>query len=248
MIVSTVNSKGGVGKTTIAVHLADWLRLHGYEVVLVDCDAQRLSSRWLGFACPELNTVVLDTPVAIEARLPVLNDRYDAVIVDAPGGLGDIAGAILGQTDAVFIPTGPSNLDIMALSWATTTVHEVQRLRGGLPQTVIIPVQARAGRRTTNNLIERAQQFGFGITESLLPYREIYAQVSGLDDRPPKLLWQLGRSKRVRQAALEMDALLQEIFPEACEGDPNRIARMVSTKHQPCIEVKGNDTRKVANG
>ena len=194
MIIATVNSKGGVGKTTLAVHLADWLRIHGYSTSLVDCDAQRLSSRWLVEAMPEIDSVVLETPDEISSHLDESAPSYDAVIVDAPGGLGDIAGATLKKADAVFIPTGPSNLDIMALDWATTTVHEVQKLRGGLPQTVIIPVQAQVGRRTTKNLMAKVRSFGFGITKSLLPYREIYAQVSGLEDQPPRLLWQLGRN------------------------------------------------------
>ncbi|MDZ4851409.1 MAG: ParA family protein [Pirellulaceae bacterium] len=32
------NSKGGVGKTTMAGHLAGWLHAHHQKVVLVDCD------------------------------------------------------------------------------------------------------------------------------------------------------------------------------------------------------------------
>ena len=76
--------------------------------------------------------------------------------------------------------------------------------------------------------MSKANDFGFGITKSTLPYREIYAQVSGMNDRPPCLVWQLGRSKRVREAALEMDAVFREVFPEACEENPraDRFARV----------------------
>lgn len=240
MIIATVNAKGGVGKTTLAVHLADWLQLHGWETTLADCDAQRLSSRWLRAARPELATHVMDRADVIEAEIPRLAEKYEAVVVDAPGGLGDVAGAILSKARAIFIPTGPSNLDIMALDWATTTVREVQELRGGLPQAVIIPMQARAGRATTQNLLSKAHQFGFGITKTAVPYREIYAQVSGLEDRPPRLLWQLGRSKAVRQASLEMDELFQGIFPEACEQDPLLIRRLVTPRKAMQRSTKTN--------
>lgn len=230
MIITAANSKGGVGKTTIAVHLADWLRLHGWNTVLVDCDAQRLSSWWIETGSPELPTVVLDSPKAIAKELPRLSDKFDAVVVDAPGGLGETTGAILAAADAVFVPTGPSNLEIIALEWTTKTIHEIQAVRGGLPQTVVVPIRATAGRVSTRHLIEKAKSYGFGITPTTLPYREIYVQVSGTDSQPPKLLWQLGRRKAVRQAALEMDALFQGVFPEGCEQNPRLIEDLVTPK------------------
>ncbi|MBL9081841.1 MAG: ParA family protein [Planctomycetales bacterium] len=45
MIITIANSKGGVGKSTLAVHLAAWLHEHGHSVTLADCDTQQSSSR-----------------------------------------------------------------------------------------------------------------------------------------------------------------------------------------------------------
>ena len=247
MIIAAVNSKGGVGKTTISVHLTDWFGVHGWTACLVDCDAQRLSSRWLAAASPETPSFVMDSSEQIASELPSLASSFEPVVVDAPGGLGEITGAILAAADAIFIPTGPSNLDIMALDWATSTVHEIQRLRNGQPQAVIIPVQASPRRLTTKHLMEKARGLGFGVTNTVVPYRQIYAKAAGLEDRPPRLLWQLGRSKEVRQASLELDALFQEVFPEACEQSPERIAELVQPRTFKCGEMNDAE-RKVANG
>ena len=43
-IVFIANSKGGIGKSTLAVHLAAWLSRQGHRVTLADCDTQQSSS------------------------------------------------------------------------------------------------------------------------------------------------------------------------------------------------------------
>lgn len=40
VVVAVQNFKGGVGKSTITKHFADYLALHGYKVLVIDCDPQ----------------------------------------------------------------------------------------------------------------------------------------------------------------------------------------------------------------
>ena len=44
--ILVASSKGGVGKTTLATHLAAQAALSGQRTVLVDADPQRSSTRW----------------------------------------------------------------------------------------------------------------------------------------------------------------------------------------------------------
>jgi chromosome partitioning protein len=48
-VVSLANFKGGVAKTTTAVHLAQYLALRGYRVLLVDLDSQASATGAFGF-------------------------------------------------------------------------------------------------------------------------------------------------------------------------------------------------------
>ena len=46
MIVALLNQKGGVGKTTLATHIAGELAMRGQHVVLLDADPQGSSLDW----------------------------------------------------------------------------------------------------------------------------------------------------------------------------------------------------------
>src|SRR5438477_557979 len=84
MIIVVANSKGGVGKSTLAVHLAAWLHEQGHSVTLADCDTQHSSSQWVKEAAPDVKTVQLADPNEILDRLPALGRHTDYVVADVP--------------------------------------------------------------------------------------------------------------------------------------------------------------------
>lgn len=49
-VITLLNEKGGVGKTTLATHVAAGLALHGYKVILMDADPQGNATSALGLA------------------------------------------------------------------------------------------------------------------------------------------------------------------------------------------------------
>ncbi|MEM7568539.1 MAG: AAA family ATPase [Pseudomonadota bacterium] len=48
-IVAVQNFKGGVGKSTVTTHLAHYLAVQGYRVLVVDCDSQATTTTLFGF-------------------------------------------------------------------------------------------------------------------------------------------------------------------------------------------------------
>jgi chromosome partitioning protein len=59
-VVAVQNFKGGVGKSTVASHLAQYLAIKGYRVCLIDCDSQGSSTALLGYV-PDLDIEEGDT-------------------------------------------------------------------------------------------------------------------------------------------------------------------------------------------
>lgn len=59
-VIAVQNFKGGVGKSTISVHLAQHLATKGYRVCLIDCDSQASTTSLFGYV-PDLDLEESDT-------------------------------------------------------------------------------------------------------------------------------------------------------------------------------------------
>src|SRR5271166_5248801 len=59
-VIAVQNFKGGVGKSTVSVHLAQYLAIRGYRVCLIDCDSQGSATMMMGYV-PDLDIAEEDT-------------------------------------------------------------------------------------------------------------------------------------------------------------------------------------------
>ena len=141
MIYGLTNSKGGVGKTTIAVQLAAWLAGKKRTVIFIDADPQQSASAWIKGLSMNILLETLDDPEEIARRIATLADEADDIVIDGPAGLSETTRAIMIRADKVFLPCGPSILDIRAASKAVDLLREAQKIkaRNGLPKGALIP-------------------------------------------------------------------------------------------------------------
>lgn len=136
MLIGVINQKGGVGKSTTAAHLAYWLSHHRQQNTLViDSDSQQSSSQWL--ESMGMTFRVIDDPEELFETATDLADQYDSIVIDAPGVLGETTKSILLAVDLALIPAQATQLDLASTEKIVRLVHNVQKVRKGLPQAAV---------------------------------------------------------------------------------------------------------------
>lgn len=120
MIFAVVNTKGGVGKTTLAVHLAAMLMERG-STLIIDGDPQESAACWVAwrkegdrdYPTPAIRCL---TGKAILDQGRPLAAHFENTVIDAGGR--DSAGlrSALVLAQRAVIPIGTSNLDVAAMS------------------------------------------------------------------------------------------------------------------------------------
>jgi chromosome partitioning protein len=139
MIVSFLNQKGGVGKTTLAVHVADALARRNKRVLLVDADPQGSALDWSAARQSESHFPVAGLPrPSIHKELPTLGSGFDAVIIDGPPRVYDVARSAIMASDLVLVPVQPSPYDVWAAKEIIDLMHEATAFKPNLKSAFVI--------------------------------------------------------------------------------------------------------------
>ena len=130
MIVALLNQKGGVGKTTLATHIAGELAMRGQHVVLLDADPQGSSLDWTQRrsqqGLPRLFSAVGLARETLHQEAPELARRADHVVIDGPPRIAALARSALLAAERVLIPVQPSPYDLWASAEMVALIREAQ--------------------------------------------------------------------------------------------------------------------------
>lgn len=124
-VISVLNQKGGVGKTTLTIHLATAFARRGSKVLLVDADPQASALDWSGARQTEPLFPVVGIPKAsLHKELPSLQGHYHTVLIDGPPRVYDVARSAIMASQLVLIPVQPSPYDVWAAKEIVDLLHE----------------------------------------------------------------------------------------------------------------------------
>jgi len=112
-VVVVANPKGGVGKSTLATHIAGYYASRGHAVMLGDADRQQSSRLWLGLR-PAAARAISSWDVG-QGQLARPPKGTTHVVLDTPAGLhGKALRDVLRSAGKVVVPLAPSVFDIFA--------------------------------------------------------------------------------------------------------------------------------------
>ena len=206
MIISFVNQKGGVGKTTTAINLAISLKKKNYNLVFIDADPQGSAVQWHAIEGNK-SFEILHHPSPIHATdIRQLSMNYDYVIIDAPPAIGDISKAILAVTDLAIIPLSPSALDVWSCWGTLKMIDEIRPLNSDIEVKLLINRKI-PGTKIGRDSREAMKQFQMDVFNTELCQRVAFidAMTSGVS-----VMQYAPHSK----AAGEIERLCEEIIPQ----------------------------------
>ena len=155
MIISIANTKGGVGKTTLAVQIAVNRPLEGLDVWLIDGDRQGTAAAAIA-ARAEANQVpgiaCAQYPDGPQLRAQVQQQAYkwDDIVIDVGGRDSTALRASLILADVLIVPFAPRSYDVWALDDMAALVDEAHSVRDGLKAYAVLNM-ADPGERSTDN-------------------------------------------------------------------------------------------------
>lgn len=142
MILAVGNTKGGVGKTTLAVNLAVARALAGRDLLLVDGDEQGTALTFTELRTDRLGaagyTAVALTGAALRSQVRQLAAKYDDIIIDVGGRDTGSLRAALTVADTLLVPVQPRSFDVWALDQVAALVAEAREINEGLRAVAVL--------------------------------------------------------------------------------------------------------------
>lgn len=175
MIISFLNQKGGVGKTTLSVSVAGCLARLGHRVLLIDADKQGSATTWASLREDAPFQVVSMARANMARDALKLAQDYTHAIIDGPPHAEEIARSCIVASDFVALPIEPSGLSTWASDLTVRQVKEAQELKPQLKCGFV--VSRKIGKTVIGRDIRNmAAEAGLPILESEIEQRVAFAE------------------------------------------------------------------------
>lgn len=176
-VIAVSGTKGGIGKTSIAVFLACEAMRRGRRVLLIDADPQATARTWADVAAeraqPTPTVIAMGATMHKPGQLDKASSSFDLVLIDVPGRLDAIQRSALLASDLALLPCGPSAAESWAMAATVDLVTEAQQYRPELRAAIIVTRKKTA--TTLGREIRRGlRETGIPLLETELGDREAY--------------------------------------------------------------------------
>jgi chromosome partitioning protein len=183
VVISIIQQKGGVGKTTLTVHLAHMIAAlrPKWKVAVADADSQQSAMQWINRGRAQGISSVTGYCVAQDGegkslRKDLSKIDADIVLIDLPPAIESISLRAALYADIMLVPVGASTLDIEAAKAAVNVCHEAQEL-DPRKRLLLVPSRVRTQTASARDLRPVLEQWG-EVSNATIALRVAYSDAA----------------------------------------------------------------------
>lgn len=184
MILTVANTKGGVGKTTIALSIAIRHAMAGRDVWLVDGDRQATASNAVAVRSetsrePSIACSSFFDGAQLRSQVLQQASKFEEVVIDVGGRDSTALRAALVITDVLLVPFQPRSYDVWALADMADLIQEARSVRDGLKAFAVLNCADPSGVDNRDAAAAASEYPELSYLDSPLHRRKAYANAAG---------------------------------------------------------------------
>lgn len=177
-VVAIANQKGGTGKSTTAINVAEGLARCDLRVLLGDIDeGQESSADWADINEKRRFDFKLVNPEKVGNFIDRHSDDYDILVLDCPPRADSVAAHIVRYSSLIIMPVAPSPIELWGLRRLVDIIKDRQLLMDGKPKAKVLLSRCKMNTKLVPKSIRVLKDFDIDIMETGTTELEAYRQV-----------------------------------------------------------------------
>ncbi len=219
MIISFLNQKGGVGKTTLSINVAAYLAGQGRKVLLIDADKQGSSNTWASLREDSPFQVISLARENMAKDALKLATEFEYTIIDGPPHAETIARSCIVASDFVVLPIEPSGLSTWASDLTVRQVRDAQIIKENLKCGFV--VSRKIGKTVIGREIRTmAGEAGIPVLKTDIEQRVSYAESMTMGKTIFEWAPTSPASNDIKQLTKEIISYVEEDVQLGTEAEP----------------------------
>ena len=175
LVISFVNQKGGVGKSTLSVNVAACLASMKRKVLLIDADKQGTSSTWASLREETPFQIVSMARENMARDAMKLATDFDFTIVDGPPQAETISRSCIAASDLVVVPIEPGGASRWSSELTIRQLKEAQEFKPTLKCGFVVSRKI-AGTVLGRDACKMAEDAGIPMFDTAIEQRIAFAE------------------------------------------------------------------------
>lgn len=206
IVIALVNTKGGVGKSTLASALAVRALADKMRVAIVDTDPQESLAKWFERRRQKagMSAVIAEWPSDGIEELRKSRPQPDVVFIDVPPVNIDLIRNAIENADVALIPVKASAHDLHATQDAIAIARVAKK------KHLVVINDAVGNENLPTQALRQMLQMGVPTSSIIVAHRMSYAKAASTGESGPEL--------KDRSAAEDIDGLWEDLLALAKQG------------------------------